>query len=498
MGPASAIQNRSAFDPFTGRLLIGGAWRDGADHYERISPATGQVVSHIALGTAADADLAVTAAQAAHASRVWAGATGADRASVLRKIADGIRARLDELALWETLEAGKPISQSKAEVAGAADHFDYASGLARTLHGDTLNNQGDGAIGLITRDPIGVVGLITPWNFPIIILSERLAYMLAAGNSVVVKPSEFTSTTTLKVAEIALAAGLPEGVLNVVTGLGEPVGQAIAAHAAVGMISFTGSQRAGAEVLRASAGNFKKTALELGGKNPQIVFADADLEDAADGVAFGLAFNAGQCCVSGTRILVESSALNDFAALLADKLQKVRTGSCLDPETQIGGIVTDAHRDKIMGAVADARGSGAREYVAAEGFSVDGGRFVSPGLVSGLPSEHPFNQGEIFGPVGGLLPFESFDEAIALANGTPYGLGASIWSKNIDRALMAMRRVEAGRTWINTTIAGGPEMPIGGYKASGMGRECGMQGIEEYTELKGTFVALGAREHWVR
>lgn len=484
-------------EPYSGRQFIGGHWHEGAEYFDRHSPATGALVSRIVRGTAEDVDGAVTAALAAHAARDWAGATGADRAAVLIKAAEGIRARAEELALWETLEAGKPISQARGEVAGAADHFSFAAGLARSLHGDTLNNQGDGAFGLITRDPVGVVGLITPWNFPIIILSERLPYILAAGNSVVAKPSEFTSVTTLMVAEILVDAGLPDGVLNVVTGTGHPVGQAMAEHAGIGMISFTGSQRAGAEVLRASAVNFKKTALELGGKNPQIVFDDARLEDAADGVAFGIAFNGGQCCVSGTRVLVQHTIAGAFAEALTEKLTRIARGSCLDERTQIGAIVTDAHRDKVLSHVAAAEADGAGMLLRAEAYSEDGGRFISPGLVAGLTSEHRFMQDEVFGPVGGLLTFDTVEEAIALANATPYGLGTSIWTRDIDSALRAMRGVEAGRTWINTTIAGGPEMPIGGYKASGTGRDCGRQGIEEYTELKGTFIAIGPQGRWI-
>jgi betaine-aldehyde dehydrogenase len=484
-------------EPYIGRQFIGGSWHDAEAYFDRHSPATGELVSRIARGTAADVDRAVNVARAAYARRDWAGATGADRAAVLLRAADAIRARAEELALWETLEAGKPISQARGEVSGAADHFSYAAGLTRTLHGDTLNNQGDAAIGLVTRDPIGVVGLVTPWNFPIIILSERLPYILAAGNSVLVKPSEYTSVTTLMVAEILAEAGLPDGVLNVITGTGHPVGRAIAEHPEVGMISFTGSQRAGAEVLRASAGNFKKTALELGGKNPQIVFEDARLEDAADGVAFGICFNSGQCCVSGTRVLVQRSIAEEFAEALADKLTRIRRGPCLHESTQLGAIVTEAHREKILGCVSGAKQDGARMLVATEGYDAEGGRFVSPGLVAGLSSDHPFMQDEIFGPVGGLLTFDTVEEAIALANATAYGLGASIWTRDIDSALHSMRGVEAGRTWINTTIAGGPEMPIGGYKASGTGRECGRQGIEEYTELKGTFIAIGPRDRWI-
>ncbi|MEM8916575.1 MAG: aldehyde dehydrogenase family protein, partial [Pseudomonadota bacterium] len=302
-------------------FFIDGTWREAGDRevFLRASPGHGLPVTEIPKCTTADLDDAVSAARKAFEDRRWSGLSGAERASVLLKAADGIRARRDEIAYWETLENGKPISQSRAEVDGCVSIFEYAAGAARALHGDSFNNLGDGMFGLVTREPIGVVGLITPWNFPFLILCERVPFILASGCTIVAKPSEVTSATTLMMAEILAEAGLPDGCYNVVTGSGRTIGQALTEHMDIDMVSFTGSTAVGRSCLQAAGGNFKKLGLELGGKNPQIVFADADLEDAADGVAFGIGFNTGQCCVSGSRLVVERSVAEDFEKLVAAK-----------------------------------------------------------------------------------------------------------------------------------------------------------------------------------
>jgi acyl-CoA reductase-like NAD-dependent aldehyde dehydrogenase len=268
-------------------------------------------------------------------------------------------------------------------------------------------------------------------------------------------------------------------------------------HPGIDMISFTGSSRVGAKVLAAAASNFKKVGLELGGKNPQVVFADADLEDAADGVTFGLCFNAGQCCVSGSRLIVEASVAKRFEALLVEKFARVRTGDCLDPGTQLGAIVSDQHRDKILGYVQLGQQEGARLVCGGGSLAVAGGRFIAPTLLAEVHNSMQVARDEIFGPVLSMMTFDTFEEAIELANDTPYGLAASIWTKDIDKGIRAMRAVQAGRVWVNTTIAGGPELPIGGFKGSGIGRETGVLGIEEYTEVKSTHITLGKRRHWI-
>ncbi len=474
-----------------------GMWSDDdkRPRLGRLSPAHAVPVSSVTLCTVDDVNTAVSAARRVFEQQ-WGETPGAERARILIKTAQGIRARLDELALWETLEAGKPISQSRAEIAAAADHYEAAAGFARMVTGQTHNAYGEKLMGLVTREPIGVVGLITPWNFPFIVLAERLPFILAAGCSVVLKPSEMTSTTSLMLADILAAAGLPAGVYNVITGTGAEVGEALSSHPDIDMVSFTGSTVVGQRVLAASQGNLKKVALELGGKNPQVVFADADIDDAVDGVVFGLCFNAGQCCVSGSRLIVESAIAEEFTARVIDRLSRVKLGDPLDPRTQMGAIVSPGHHQKILGYIEKGQAEGARLDCGGTTPCLSGGYFVTPTVFSQVTADMTIARDEIFGPVLCVLTFDSVEQAVTLARDTDYGLSASVWSKNIDKALGVIRKMRAGRCWINTTIVGGPEQPMGGFKRSGTGRECGFLGVEEYMETKSIHIALGQRQHW--
>ncbi|MGE0279799.1 MAG: aldehyde dehydrogenase family protein [Rhizobiaceae bacterium] len=480
-------------------FFVDGSWIEtgGRKTLDRISPAHDVPVTTIALCTKEDVDHAVAVARAAFEDGRWSNLPASDRATILLKAAQGIRVRAEELSVLETLETGKPITQSRGEVDGAANIYEFAAGAARLLHGDTFNNLGDKMLGLVTREPIGVVGLITPWNFPFFILAERVPFILAAGCTIVCKPSEFTSSTTLIMAEILAEAGLPAGVFNVVTGLGAEVGQAITEHRDIDMASFTGSTATGRRALQASAGNFKKLGLELGGKNPQIVFADADLEDAADGVAFSMCFNAGQCCVGGSRLVVERSIAKEFEKLVAAKLRKVRVGDPLDPKTQVGAMVTPEHNAKVLGYIEKGRQAGARLVTGGGKADTEAGNFVQPTLFGDVTTDMAIAQDEIFGPVLGIIPFDTIEEALKIANGIDYGLAASIWTKNLDKAVTLVRGVRAGRVWVNCTITGGPEMPIGGFKQSGWGRETGIYGVEEYTQIKSCHIELGKRSPWV-
>ncbi len=466
--------------------------------FERASPGHDVPVTRIPKCTEDDLDVAVASARLAFEDRRWSGLAGGDRAAVLLKAAEIIRARHEEIAYWECLENGKPIAQARAEVGGCIGMFEYASGLARALHGDSFNNLGDSMFGIVTREPVGVVGLITPWNFPFLILCERVPYILASGCTLVVKPSEVTSATTLILAEILSEAGLPDGVMNVVTGSGSTIGQAMTEHMDIDMLSFTGSTNVGRSCVAASGkSNFKKLGLELGGKNPQIVFADADLEDAADGVAFGIAFNTGQCCVSGSRLIVERSVADEFAGMVADKLAKIRVGDPLDEQTQVGAITTDAQNRTIMSYIERGQKEGATLVCGGVQLDFGQGQYIAPTLFKDVDSDMAIAKDEIFGPVLTVQSFETVDEAIQMANDTVYGLAASVWTKNIDKALMVTRQVQAGRFWVNTTLSGGPELPLGGFKQSGWGREAGMMGVEEYTQVKSVHIEIGKRSPWV-
>ena len=466
--------------------------------FTRSSPGHGVPVTRIPKCTVEDLDLAVDSARTAFDDRRWSGLNGQARAAVLLKAAALIRERSEEIAFFETLENGKPISQARAEVGGCADMFEYASGLARSLHGDSFNNLGDGMFGIVTREPVGVVGLITPWNFPFLILCERVPYILASGCTIVAKPSEVTSATTLILAEILTDAGLPDGCMNVVTGSGSSIGQALIEHPRVDMLSFTGSTAVGRRVVEAAGRtNFKKLGLELGGKNPQIVFADADLEDAADGVAFGIGFNTGQCCVSGSRLIVERSVADEFAQMLREKFSKVVVGDPLDEKTQIGAITTDAQNTTIMSYIEKGCAEGAELICGGEQLDFGRGQYIAPTLFGNVTGDMAIAREEIFGPVLTIMPFDTIEEAIEIANDTEYGLAASVWSKNIDKALTVTRQVQAGRFWVNTTLAGGPELPLGGFKQSGWGREAGMYGVEEYTQVKSVHIEIGKRTPWI-
>ncbi|SAK93609.1 aldehyde dehydrogenase family protein [Caballeronia ptereochthonis] len=494
-----AASRRLPSEPVRTSMFIDGKdYRGGTGEWvARKSPGHGVPVTAAMRASGGDLDVAVTAARRAFDDGRWSRLSGEQRAAVLLKAAQSIRDNVETLAYLETLESGKPIGQSRGEVTAAAGIWEYAAGLARVVHGDSHDTLGRDMFGLVLRQPVGVVGIVTPWNFPFFILSERLPFALAAGCTVVVKPAELTSTTTLKLAALLTEAGLPDGVVNVVTGLGSVVGQALAEHMDVDMISFTGSTPVGRSVLAAAGGNMKKVGLELGGKNPQIVFADADLDDAADAIAFGIAFNAGQCCVSGSRLIVHRSVEQELVERVQAVLAKVRVGDPLDASNHVGAIVEARQFDKIRGFI-DAGTRDGAQLVCGGTASNEGERFfIQPTVFRNVQPGSALAQEEIFGPVLSVTAFDSFEQAIQLANGVPYGLAASIWTRDLQGACKSFRDVQAGRIWVNCTITGGPELPIGGVKQSGVGRETGRYGVEEYTELKSVHVQLGNRPRWI-
>ncbi len=488
---------------FEGRHLIGGAWRgseDGAT-FDRLSPSHGILVSRSAQGGAQETEAAIQAARAAFDSGIWSQATGKSRAAVLLKVAELIERDAEKMARLETLETGKPITQALGEVSGAADLWRYAAALARTMHGDSHNTLGPDMLGVVLKEPIGVVSIITPWNFPFWILSQKLPFALAAGCTCVVKPSELTPSTTVMLGELLIEAGLPAGVVNIVLGYGKPVGALMAEHPAVDMITFTGSTAVGRSIAAAAAGTLKKVALELGGKNPQVIFPDANLDDAADAITFGIYFNAGECCNSGSRIIVHEDVAEAIVERVVALSRKVAFGDPLHPETQVGAIVSKAHQQKIDGYVREAVAAGAQVRLGGAALQIEGlpGEFYQPTVVSGVTPDMAIAREEVFGPVLSVLTFRSLDEAVALANDAAYGLSAGVWSENVHTCLDFARRAQAGTVWTNTWMDGFPELTFGGMKQSGLGREIGPYGLEEFLEVKTVAMRIGrTRAPWVK
>ena len=495
--PSSSAAEILDRPPFKGQLLIGGQWCDAANGatLERKSPAHDQVVGIYAKASPVDAERAIAAAREAFDKGEWPRMKGADRAQVLRNVAEGILARKHELALMETLENGKPLAQSLAEIEGAADLWHYAATLARNLHGDSYNTLGETTLGVVLREPIGVVSIITPWNFPFLIVSQKLPFALAAGCTAVVKPAEVTSGTTVMLGQILVDAGVPAGAVNILVGEGSVIGDTLVTHAEVDMLSFTGSTAIGKQAVAKSAATLKKVSMELGGKNPQIVFADCDWDAAVDAVVFGIYFNAGQCCNSGSRVLVEKSIADRFTAAVVERSRLVKMGDPLESGVQVGAITTEKQLATILSHIAAAKDAGAKVVLGGSRVETRG-MYVEPTVVTGVTPEMAIASEEVFGPVLAMLTFDGVDEAIALANSTLYGLSASVWSKDFSTCMTAARRIKAGTVWVNTFLEGHAELPFGGYRHSGIGRELGRFATEDYTESKTLHMHLGERSHW--
>ncbi|MGO4437126.1 aldehyde dehydrogenase family protein [Rhizobium sp. RAF56] len=480
------------------RMLIDGKWVEGVETgtIERIAPSHGVTVSRYAAGTKDDANRAIAAARNAFDNGPWPRMTASERSGILLKAADLISARADELAHLDAIEAGKPITQVRGEIAGAVDIWRYAAALARDLHGESYNTLGEGTMGVVLREAIGVVSIITPWNFPFLIVSQKLPFALAAGCTAVVKPSELTSGSTLVLGEILIEAGVPAGVVNILAGTGADVGAPMTSHPDVDMISFTGSTQIGRLTMANAAQTLKKVSLELGGKNPQIVFPDANLEEFVDAAVFGAYFNAGECCNAGSRLILHRDIASDVTARIAALSEKVKVGDPLDPTTQVGAIITPQHLKKIQGYVSGAAQDGAT--VAHGGSQIDFGmgQFMTPTILSGVKPEMAVAREEVFGPVLSVLTFETTEEAIRIANSIDYGLSAGVWSSDFDTCMTIGRKVRAGTVWMNTFMDGASELPFGGYQQSGLGRELGRHAVEDYTETKTLNMHIGRRTGW--
>lgn len=489
-------------EPFLARHLIGGQWRESADGtvFERHSPAHGVLITRAALGGVAETEAAVAAARRRFDDGAWSSTSGKDRSTLLLRVAELIDRDRERIALMETLESGKPISQARAEIEGAADLWRYAASLARSMHGDSHNALGSDMLGLVLKEPVGVASIITPWNFPFLIVSQKLPFALAAGCTAVIKPSELTPATTVILGELLMEAGLPAGVVNIVLGYGQPVGAMMTTHPDVDMVSFTGSTAVGKAIVAASSATLKKVSLELGGKNPQVIFADADIDSAVDAIVFGIYFNAGECCNSGSRIIVHGDVVQEVTDRVIALSRKVPFGDPLHPDTQVGAIVSAEHQSKIDAYVTSAARDGATIRLGGGPLSVSGlqEQFYQPTVLSGVTGDMAIAREEVFGPVLSVLEFSTFDEAIALANDAAYGLSAGVWSESVHTCLEFTRRVRAGTVWTNTWMDGFAELPFGGMKESGLGRELGRYGLEEYLEVKTVQMRIGrTRAPWV-
>ncbi|GLY02393.1 aldehyde dehydrogenase family protein [Actinoplanes sp. NBRC 101535] len=472
--------------------LIGGKALDGSGSAaERISPGHAQIAARYVSASKADVDAAVAAARREFDTGSWPRMSGAERAAVLRRVASRIEQEVDALALIETVESGKPISQARDEVRGAAGIWHYAAGLAQQTYGDAHNALGEGFLAMVVKEPVGVVGVITPWNFPLLIVSQKLPFALAAGCTTVIKPSDMTPGTTTRLVQILHEEGLPPGAANLVHGGGD-VGQWLAEHPGTDMTTFTGSTRVGKSVARAAADSLKKVSLELGGKNPQVVFADADLDAALEKVVFGAYFNQGECCNAGSRLLVHQDVAEEFTQRVVQRTHDVVVGDPLDEATKVGALISEHH----LGVVTDYVALGEREgaTIATGGQRLDApvGRYFQPTVLTGVPKAARVAREEIFGPVLSVVTFSDLAEAVEITNATGYGLSAGVWSRDIGTAMSYAQATRAGTVWVNCYMEGFPEVCFGGYGASGIGRELGRTACDEFSEQKSIVVRTGA------
>jgi betaine-aldehyde dehydrogenase len=497
--PASARPNADSQqngDVIRARLVIGGDEVDAADNqrFDVINPANGRTIATAPLGGKQDVERAVAAGRRAFDDPGgWATWPAAKRGRALARLANLIRDHSEELARLESRNVGKPISGARDEVIGASFVYDYYAGAANKLFGETIPVSKPG-LDFTLREAIGVVGLIIPWNFPFLMASWKVGPALAAGNAAVLKPASYSPLTALRLGQLALEAGIPAGVLNVVTGPGGSAGASIAAHPGVGKVAFTGETTTGQEIMRLAAGNVKKISLELGGKSPNIVFADADIEKWAASAPYAVFDNCGQDCCARSRIFVERSIHDQAVELLTAATRKLKVGDPEADETEVGPLVSQKQRERVLDYIAIGRGEGAEIVIGGEPPSdpdLADGSYVMPTVFDGVRNEMRIATEEIFGPVVSVIAFDGEDEAVRLANATPYGLSGSVWSRDIGKALRTARRLQAGVVSVNSNSSVHTEAPFGGYKMSGVGRELGMHALELYTELKNVFIDLG-------
>ncbi len=473
------------------QLLIGGKFQDAVSGktFPSVNPATEEVLAEVAEADAPDVDAAVKAARTAFDRKNWRNMAARDRSKLLWKLGDLIMEHADELALIETMDNGKPLFESRnVDIPMAAETFYYYAGWCTKIEGETLPVPGN-YLNYTLREPYGVCGIITPWNFPLLMVAWKLAPVLACGNTAVLKIAEETPLSGLWLGQLCQEAGFPDGVVNVIPGFGETAGRALVSHPDVDKISFTGSTAVGKEIVRTSAETLKKVSLELGGKSPNIIFADADVDAAVRGAFNGIFYGKGEVCNAGSRLFVEKSVHDRVMDKLLERARKLQPGDPLDSKTRLGALVSKAQMDKVLGYVQIGQEEGAQPALLG-GRVGDCGYFVKPTIFDSAEPKMRIAQEEIFGPVLTVLAFENMDELVDKANTTIYGLAAGIWTRDIGKAHTLARKIQAGTIWINAYGSLSAESPFGGYKQSGFGRELGRYGIDLYTQVKSVWVAM--------
>ena len=473
------------------RLMINNEWVDSSDGstFETLNPATGETIAKVAHATAKDVDMAVKAARRAVETGPWSRMDAADRGRLMYKLADRIEQEAGELAMLESLNCGKTIRDSRGDVGGVVNTLRYYAGWADKIEGKTVPVRG-GFLSYTLRQPVGVVGQIIPWNFPLLMLAWKWGPALAGGNAIVMKTAEQTPLSAMRLAELAIEVGFPPGVINLLAGLGETTGDAMVKHPDIDKIAFTGHVDTAKIIQKNAANSLKRCTFELGGKSPNVIFADCDLDKAVEGAFHVIYFHCGQCCTAGSRLFVEKSIREKFVERLAARAKQRKIGDPMSEDTDQGPQVSQEQLDKILGYVAAGQKAGAKLVVGGERVGPNG-YFVSPTIFDNVTDDMTIATDEIFGPVVSVLPFETFDEVVERANNTSYGLAAGVWTTNLEKAHLYAKQVKAGTIWVNTYHVVDTSTPFGGFKMSGQGRENGEAALDHYTETKTVTIKLG-------